>query len=67
MVCKITGGNHRKLAFIYRLVFYFIVGGNLDEIITELEADFYRKILPQLGETKCRVPENYFVGKIDQI
>ena len=48
MICKITGGYDRKLPFLYRLAFYFIVGGNVDEIITKAEADFYSDILPQL-------------------
>ena len=31
MICKITGGYDRKLPFLYRLAFYFIVGGNVDD------------------------------------
>ena len=63
MICKITGGYDRKMPFFYRLAFYFIVGGNVDEIITKAEADFYSDILPQLQNSNCRVPQSYFVGK----
>ena len=64
MICKITGGYDRKMSFLYRLAFYFIVRGNVDEIITKAEADFYSDILPQLqNSSNCRVPQSYFVGK----
>ena len=63
MICKITGGYDRKMSFLSRLAFYFIVGGNVDEIITKTEADFYSNILPQLQNSNFRAPQSYFVGK----
>ena len=67
MVCKITGVYKRPMSFFWRLVFYFLVGGNIDEIITNAEADFFSKIAPQLANTNCRVPKSYFVGEIKVI
>ena len=66
MICKITGVYKRPMSFFWRLVFYFLVGGNIDEIITKAEADFFLKIAPQLANTNCRVPKSYFGGKVTE-
>ena len=63
MICKITGVYKRPMSFFWRLVFYLLVGGNIDEIITKAEANFFLKIAPQIANTNCRIPKSYFVGK----
>ena len=64
MVAKISGVYDRKLSLLWRFLFYYHGGKNVDEMMnnTKREQDFFQRIVPITKATQLRTPDVYFVG-----
>ena len=64
MVAKISGVYDRKLSLLWRFLFYYHGGKNVDEMMnnTKREQDFFQRIVPLTKGTQLRTPDVYFIG-----
>ena len=64
MIAKISGVYDRKLSLLWRFLFYYHGGKNVDEMMnnTKREQDFFQRIVPLTKATKLKTPNVYFIG-----
>mgnify|MGYP001439230019 CR=1 FL=1 len=63
MICKISGNTKREVKFIWRLFFYSQYKAQFDELMSRIESNFFKDIIPIMQDTDYRSPKSYFNGK----
>ena len=64
MICKISGNTKREVKFIWRLFFYSQYKAQFDELMSRIESNFFKDIIPIMQDTDYRSPKIYFNGKL---
>ena len=64
MICKISGNTKREVKFIWRLFFYSQYKAQFDELMSRIESNFFKDIIPIMQDTDYRTPKIYFNGKL---
>ena len=64
MICKISGNAKREIKFIWRLFFYSLYKAQFDELMSRIESNFFKDIIPIMQDTDYHTPKIYFNGKL---
>ena len=64
MICKISGNTKRDIKFVWRLFFYSQYKAQFDELMSRIESNFFKDIMPIMQDTGYHTPKIYFNGKL---
>ena len=67
MICKISGNTKREVKFIWRLFFYSQYKAQFDELMSRIESNFFKDIIPFMQDTDYCSPKMYFNGKLFEL